>query len=185
MAGWRPPGNRQPPTNLQLSPPSLVLPNVNAFDDAYAQHYAGVLRFVRGMLGARGDAADVAQETFLRLHAQRPDAAEVRFWLFRVARNLAINELRRVSIRERFAHLIAFASPRDPQALTLAEEERRLLGEALATLPADQGAAFLLREWEGLSYDEIASTANCSVAKVKSDLFRARQSLRAHFGGKP
>ncbi|HEX7809177.1 MAG TPA: RNA polymerase sigma factor [Thermoanaerobaculia bacterium] len=155
---------------------------MDAFDEAYAQHYPGVLRFVRGMLGARGDAADVAQETFLRLHAQRPDASEVRFWLFRVARNLAINELRRVSIRERLAHLIAFSPPRDPQALTIAEEERRRLGDALAKLPADQRAALLLREWEGLSYDEIASTAGCSVAKVKSDLFRARQTLRAAFG---
>ncbi|HEX7831780.1 MAG TPA: RNA polymerase sigma factor [Thermoanaerobaculia bacterium] len=158
---------------------------MDAFDEAYAQHYPGVLRFVRGMLGARGDAADVAQETFLRLHAQRPDASEVRFWLFRVARNLAINELRRVSIRERLAHLIAFSPPRDPQALTIAEEERRRLGDALAKLPADQRAALLLREWEGLSYDEIASTAGCSVAKVKSDLFRARQTLRAAFGRNP
>lgn len=157
---------------------------MDAFDDAYAQHYPGVLRFVRGMLGTRGDANDIAQETFLRLHTHAPAASELRFWLFRVARNLVLNELRRFSLRERLAHRIALPAPRDPQQLTIAEEERRRLGIALAKLPPDQRAALLLREWEGLSYDEIAAANECSVAKVKSDLFRARQTLRAFFGRK-
>jgi len=154
------------------------------FTLAYAHHYPQVERFLRGMLAGRGDAPDLAQEVFLRLHARGPAAAgeaQVRFWLFRVARNLALNELRRWTLRDAMRPLLALLAAPQPtphDALVRDEDRRRLLAH-LAKLSADQRAALLLREWEEMSYDEIAATLEVSVAKVKSDLFRARQALRA------
>lgn len=153
------------------------------FAGAYDAFHPHVLRFLRGMLGGRGDAADLAQEVFLRLHASgeaAPEGERVRFWLFRVARNLAMNELRRVSVRERLKSFIRpFTGAEDPHARLEHDETRRALMAALARLRPAHRAALLLREWEEMSYEEIAATLDVSVAKVKSDIFRARQSLRA------
>lgn len=158
--------------------------NPDAFAHAYATFYPQIVRFLRGMLAGKGDAADVAQEVFLRLHTSgpaAPDADGVRFWLFRVARNLALNELRRVSIRERLRAFIGLHTTfeDDPHARLAEDEQRRRIAMELAALKPDHRAALLLREWEEMSYDEIAATLNVSAAKVKSDIFRARQSLRA------
>ncbi len=153
--------------------------NDDWFAATYAQFHPQVVRFLRGMLGGRGDAADLAQEVFLRLHA-RGATENTRFWLFRVAHNLALNELRRVGIRERLRHfLLPTNADDDPHALLVRDEERRRLLEELARLRSDHRAALLLCEWEEMSYDEIAATLKVSVAKVKSDIFRARQALRA------
>ena len=156
--------------------------NDDSFADAYAAFHPQIVRFLRGMLAGRGDASDLAQEVFLRLHTTGnvPDGERVRFWLFRVARNLAMNELRRVSIRERLrAFIRPFATHDDPHERIVADERRRLVAKHLAQLRPDHRAALLLCEWEEMSYEDIAVTLDVSVAKVKSDIFRARQSLRA------
>src|SRR5689334_14228380 len=161
----------------------------DSFADAYATFHPQVVRFLRGMLAGRGDAGDLAQEVFLRLHATGdagPEGERVRFWLFRVARNLAINELRRISIRDRLrAFIRPFGSHDDPHERVVADERRRLVAKHLAKLRPDHRAALLLCEWEGMSYEDIALTLDVSVAKVKSDIFRARQSLRAALGSRP
>ncbi|HYO77252.1 MAG TPA: RNA polymerase sigma factor [Thermoanaerobaculia bacterium] len=154
------------------------------FTAVYAAHHAQIVRFLRGMLGGRGDAADLAQDVFAKLHTSAPpgrDAAQIRFWLFRVARNLAINELKRWSVRDALQPLLSslLRSPPAPDELALRDEQRRLLMKHIAALSDDQRAALLLREWEEMTYDETAATLQVSVAKVKSDLFRARQALRA------
>lgn len=161
----------------------------DSFADAYAAFHPQIVRFLRGMLAGRGDAGDLAQEVFLRLHASgsaAPEGERVRFWLFRVARNLAINELRRVSIRERLrVFLRPFATHEDPHERVVADERRRLVAKHLAQLRPDHRAALLLCEWEEMSYEDIAVTLDVSVAKVKSDIFRARQALRAALGSQP
>jgi RNA polymerase sigma-70 factor (ECF subfamily) len=158
----------------------------DAFADAYAAFHPQVLRFLRGMLAGRGDAADLAQEVFLRLHASgdaAPEGPRVRFWLFRVARNLAMNELRRFSIRERLrAFVQPFVTSEDPHDRAVQSERRALIAKHLANLRPDHRAALLLCEWEEMSYDDIAATLDVSVAKVKSDIFRARQALRVALG---
>jgi RNA polymerase sigma-70 factor (ECF subfamily) len=160
--------------------------NDEAFSGAYAAFHPQIVRFLRGMLAGRGDASDLAQEVFLRLHASgsnAPDGERVRFWLFRVARNLALNELRRNSIRERFrAFLRPLVVHDDPQGRVERDEQRRRIAKQLARLRPDHRAALLLCEWEEMSYEEIAATLDASVAKVKSDIFRARQALRAALG---
>ena len=156
--------------------------NDEAFAGAYAAFHPQIVRFLRGMLAGRGDASDLAQEVFLRLHTSgsAPEDERLRFWLFRVARNLALNELRRNSIRDRLrAFLRPLASHDDPHERVVQDERRRQIARQLAKLRPDHRAALLLCEWEEMSYEQIAATLDVSVAKVKSDIFRARQALRA------
>jgi RNA polymerase sigma-70 factor (ECF subfamily) len=108
--------------------------------------------------------------------------AEARFWLFRVARNLALNEISRRETRKRLLHRVRdlFRSHEpDPAEHLELEEQKRVLQRLLKSLPEHQRAAILLREQEEMSYLEIARVLNISESKVKVDIFRARSKLRA------
>src|ERR687893_564994 len=107
------------------------------------------------------------------------------FWRFRVARNLALNELNRRQTRHRLFDRVvnAFRAhvPGPEEEFEMAERRERVL-EMLALLPEHQRAALLLREQEEMSYREIAEVLGVSEAKVKVDVFRARTSLREKWG---
>jgi len=160
-----------------------------AFTAVFDEVHPALCRYLEGLLGRTGAAQEVAQEALLRLYrlggGRVPQGAE-RFWVYRVATNLALNELRRARVRTRLgAAIAAIAGRRDPgphDEVERAERDRHL-GEALGRLPADQRAALLLREREELSYAEIAAVLGVSLAKVKSDIFRARAALRADLAG--
>jgi RNA polymerase sigma-70 factor (ECF subfamily) len=156
------------------------------FTRIFEEHYAGVCRFLEGMIGGRrGIAQELAQECFLRFYRTSSEsipATEARFWLYRVARNLALNEIKRGDGRRLiFAKIAEIFRPRD-----MSPEDNCERGEAagsvrcaLASLPEHQRAILLLREGEELSYAEIAKTLGITGSKVKVDIFRARQALRA------
>jgi RNA polymerase sigma-70 factor (ECF subfamily) len=136
-------------------------------------------------LGGRAPLAqDLAQESFLQLHRTAwgtMPVDEARFWLYRVARNMAINEFRKSHTRYRlFDRVIEAMSPRprNPEQEYETQERKTLVLEMLQTLPEDQRTALLLREQEQLSYREIGQVLNISESKVKVDIFRARASLR-------
>jgi RNA polymerase sigma-70 factor (ECF subfamily) len=163
---------------------------VSAWDEAefaavFDAVYPGLSRYLECLLGRGGAAQEVAQEAFVRLYRLGPDLAargEERFWLYRVATNLARNELRRARVRARLAAAVgALFAPRaaDPHAEAERAGERERLVAALGELPDGQRAAFLLREREGLAYDEIAGVLGVSLAKVKVDIHRARRALRS------
>ena len=112
-------------------------------------------------------------------------AGEARFWLYRVARNMAINEFRKSHTRYRlFDRVVEVMSPRarNPEQEYETQERKTLVLEMLKTLPEDQRTALLLREQEQLSYREIGQVLNVSESKVKVDIFRARASLRERWG---
>ena len=119
-----------------------------------------------------------------RTGTERIVRGEVRFWLFRVARNFALNELNRRGTRQRLFGKVVDALRTEPPspAERLEEAERRemILGW-LKHLPEHQRAALLLREQEEMSYSEIARVLNVSEGKVKVDIFRARTTLRARW----
>lgn len=147
--------------------------------------YPGLARYLECLLGRGGAAQEVAQEAFVRLYRLGPGrvaAGEERFWLYRVATNLARNELRRARMRERLASALAGLfgrRPSDPHADAEHADAAGKLIAALGRLPEHQRAAILLREQEGLSYAEIAAALGVSLAKVKVDIYRARTALRA------
>ena len=156
------------------------------FESFFHETYPSLCRFLECMLaGAVGlSAQDVAQESFLRLYREGlskfPDG-EARFWLFRVARNVALNELGKGQTRHRLFGKVVEAfrqKGRDPEGEFEMTERREIVLGMLKQLPEHQRAALLLREQEEMSYREIAAVLGVSEAKVKVDVFRARTTLR-------
>ena len=136
-------------------------------------HRAGVLRYLSRIVG-QGEARDLTQEVFLRVaRGPVPDASQEaqRAWVFRIARNLALNHLRN-GHRQPVTVEISDASRPATQELAAA------LHQALGNLAALDRDVFLLREMAGLTYEEIALAREISPDAVRSRLHRARQQLR-------
>jgi len=165
--------------------------NVLAFDEIVRRYqrrvYATALRIVR-----RHDLADdVTQEAFLRAHRalasfdrERPFGP----WICRIAANLAINHVRSPQSREEALDKVGLAeSPAaaadGPLSAVLEQEARTVPEDAVARLPAEQRAVFVLRTFDDLSYNEIAEALDLSVGTVMSRLSRAREKLRVSLAG--
>lgn len=155
------------------------------FTMLFQDFYPSLCRFLECLLGGRAALAqDLAQESFLQLHRTAWNTlppAEARFWLYRVARNFALNEFRKGQTRYRlFDRMVEVMRPRtpNPEEEYETKERRQLLLDMWQSLPEDQRSALLLREQEQLSYREIGQVLNVSESKVKVDIFRARTSLR-------
>lgn len=159
-----------------------------AFALIYGQNSARIHRFLRDLLGDAALAADATQETFVRAFRQReafePGRA-IAPWLFGIARNVAL-EMRRA--RHRARRVIAVDNdegdapearmPGSPESELLGREALRIVEAAVQQLSDDRRAMLLLRLDHGLSYDEIAELMGFSLAKVKVEIFRARETLR-------
>lgn len=139
----------------------------------FAAHRDGVFRYLCRIVGQR-DATDLTQEVFLRVSrtaVPETTADGERAWVFRIARNLALN-YRRDSGRRPETVELADASRPPPQEASVA------MKQALDRLPPLDRDVFLLREVAGLSYEEIGVSCEITVAAVRSRLHRARQALR-------
>ncbi|HEV2802663.1 MAG TPA: sigma-70 family RNA polymerase sigma factor [Pyrinomonadaceae bacterium] len=157
----------------------------------FHEFYPSLCRFLECLLGGRGAsgvAQEIAQDSFLQLHhkgLRNLPAGEARFWLYRVARNFALNELNKRSTRrrlfERVTDVFRVHVPTPEEEFETAER-KNLVVDMLKNLPEQQRAALLLREQEELSYAEIARVLGVSESKVKVDVFRARNSLRERWG---
>jgi len=150
----------------------------------FRQLYPQLCRFLTVLLADAAMAKDVAQEAFVRLYGAgprrlSPDAT--RLWLFRVARNLALNELKQRRVRGRILSSVAgwFPSQVDSPgaAMEVAEASTQTTG-LLRALPEHQRSVLVLRELEAMSYAEIARVLGVTQAKVRVDLHRARSALR-------
>jgi RNA polymerase sigma factor (sigma-70 family) len=155
------------------------------FTTLFQDFYPNLCRFLECLLGGRAALAqDLAQESFLQLHRTawtKLPPGEARFWLYRVARNFAINEFRKGQTRYRlFDQVVQVMRPRgrNPEEEYEAQERQVIVLKILQSLPEDQRTALLLREQEQLSYREIGHVLNISESKVKVDIFRARTTLR-------
>ena len=143
----------------------------------YADHQAGVFRYLRRIVGGLDVARDLTQEVFLRVsRAGVPVTSETgrRAWVFRIARNLALNHLRDTGRRQ--TGEAADASVPGTQELSMA------LSHAIDALPTLDRDIFLLRETAGLSYEEIAETCDLHIGAVRTRLHGARQKLRSMLG---
>lgn len=159
-----------------------------------ANHQRMVVQLAMNLLGDRDEAMDLSQEVFLRvfrtIHRFRGQSS-LRTWIYRIAVNQARNRHRFWRRRHRAdqvsldAHMAAHGEflsggeARPDQVLARKELAARLQG-ALDSLPFDQRTAIVLREVDGLSYEEIAFSLGVAVGTVKSRLTRARQALRAN-----
>jgi RNA polymerase sigma-70 factor (ECF subfamily) len=160
-------------------------------------HQRMVYALALNLLGDRDEALDLSQEVFLRvfrtLSGFRGQSA-LRTWIYRIAVNQAKNRIRWWHRRHRGdqvsldQHLVTFGdleSKQDilPDRLLASKETAARIWQALARLPFDQRTALILREVDGLRYEEIAYTLDVAVGTVKSRLTRARQALRADLLG--
>lgn len=160
--------------------------------DLVAEHQRMVVQLAVNLLGDRDEALDLSQEVFLRvfrtIHRFRGQSS-LRTWIYRIAVNQARNRHRFWRRRHRAdqvsldAHVAAhgeFLSGREagPDRVLAQKELAARLQRALDGLPFDQRTAIVLREIDGLSYDEIAYSLGVAVGTVKSRLTRARQALR-------
>ncbi len=160
--------------------------DARAFDRLFRRWSGPLLRYLERMVRDAASAEDLVQEAFLRVHRARerytPDA---RFstWLYRIATNLALNELRRPR------HKVVHSSMGDEEARPLVSggpavdevvDAQRMGGrveEELARLPEKQRAALCLAALEGLSYAEVARALDVTQQAVKSLVHRARSTL--------
>lgn len=145
----------------------------------FALHRQSLLRYLSRIVGRAEAAQDLSQEVFLRVArtgVPATDPAGSRAWLFRIARNLALNHLRTLRRRPEPSPLLDQAEPA-VQELGLA------LSQALASLSDVDRDVFLLREAAGLSYPEIGAACDLSVEAVRARLYRTRGELRALLGG--
>ena len=153
----------------------------DAFRVIHDRYRARLFAYTRNMLrSSRQDAEEALQDVFIRAHAAlRTDAREVslRAWLYRIAHNRCIDEIRRPQPPSPESLALLQAPSEDPIAVTLRRESLRSLVADIGRLPEQQRAALLMRELGGMSYDEIATALTITVASVKSTLTRARMSL--------
>jgi len=148
-------------------------------DRFYADHRDGVFRYLRRIVGGGDAATDLTQEVFLRVvRSGVPETSETgrRAWVYKIARNLALNHVRNDRRRPIPVELGEVTTP-GTQELAMA------IGNAVADLNPLDRDIFLLRETAGLRYDEIATACDITIEMVRSRLHEARQSLRAALSG--
>lgn len=160
----------------------LAAGDVAAFEEAIRRYWSGIARFAVRTLGDRETANDVAQETFIRLWQTRGDLRHtlLRAYLFRVARNLALDELRKRSVRSRFADEQRTVG--DAAATADSELVDRELHDdierAIGALTARRREAFTLAYLHQLSYKEVAEIMGTSTATVRNQISAALGDLR-------
>ncbi|MDX6702776.1 MAG: hypothetical protein QOF26_3002, partial [Baekduia sp.] len=146
--------------------------------DRYRQRLFGYARQMLG--GSRSDAEDVLQDVFLRAyHALRADdrPVTVRAWLYRVAHNRCIDQLRRPAPAAADIFDLNRGLNAEPESEAERREDLRRLVADVQRLPEQQRSALLMREMEGLSYADLAVALGVTVPAVKSLLVRARVGL--------
>jgi RNA polymerase sigma-70 factor (ECF subfamily) len=162
-----------------------------AFNVLVLKYQHKVLKLVNRYVRDQAEAEDIAQEAFIKAYRALPsfrgDSAFYT-WLYRIAINTAKNSL--VSGRRRLVDYdLDMQDPEDyrgqvllkdsdtPEAMLLTDEIRQTVQEAMEQLPEDLREAIMLRELEGLSYEEIAAAMDCPVGTVRSRIFRAREAI--------
>jgi len=160
-----------------------------AFSSLVRSHRQGVVNLVFRLYGDQNLAEDAAQETFIRAWQQLSryrardrarDRAKSTFrnWLFRIATNVAVDELRRRRETVDVNSLTDIASDDKPEASAEAKERSERVQSAILALPPASRTVLILREYEGLSYKEIAEVLDIPHGTVMSRLNYARQRLK-------
>lgn len=164
-----------------------------AFETLLDKYQNPIINFIYRFIGDKIEAEDLAQEVFLRVYrCAKTYLPKAKFstWIYKISKNLALNELRRKksakassldetisSEKGELPRQVADDKPSAPMDL----ERQDLVGavkKAIDSLPTNQKTAVILRRYEDLSYEEIAKIMGCSVSAVKSLLNRAKAALK-------
>ena len=172
--------------------------DIHSFETLVRRHEKPVYNYILRILKDRTLAEDVLQETFIRVvrHAARyrPDA-KFTTWLYRIARNLCIDKIRRKKIRNYISMSVPIrnyqgsetsledclkSSDPPPEEVIQARELERAVEDALAQLPTPQREVFLFRHQVGLSFKEISAVMECPEATAKSRMRYALMRIREY-----
>ncbi len=171
--------------------------NETALEALYQRHYRPIFLYIARMMGNKRDLAeDLAQETFIRIYVNRASwkpQAKFTAWLYRIARNLCIDEKRRYWNRNVHAEssMVSNDESRDIPFLDRIEDENgdarhaleskmheNLIKQAINQLSEEQREVIVLNKYQGLSYGEIAEILGVSAESVKQRAYRAHLKLR-------
>lgn len=189
-------------TSDQLLVQNVQRGDRRAFDVLVLRYQQRIVKLIMRYVHDPAEAQDVAQEAFIKAYRALPSfRGESAFytWLYRIAINTAKNHL--VSLQRRPVdysldlqdpeNYEANARLRDedsPEGIAMQEELRQAVERTISTLPEELRTAIMLREIDGLSYEEIATAMECPVGTVRSRIFRAREAIDASIAalaGKP
>jgi RNA polymerase sigma factor (sigma-70 family) len=155
----------------------------------FQRHGPAILHFAARMLGNQHEAEEICQDVFLKMIAradQYDGRAPLVSWLLSIAANACRDQLRR---RKRVS-VVAISAAQElpsgtPSAMSvlLAEEQRRVVQQALAELSEEQREALILARYHGLPYAEVARALGISEGAVKTRIFRAVEALKARLLG--
>ena len=167
-----------------------------AFDLLVLKYQHKIVNLIMRYVRDPDQALDIAQEAFLKAYRALPrfrgDAAFYT-WMYRIAVNTAKNYLAAQRRRpmdveldmqdpEQFDLHAKLKETDTPEALALSHELQLTVERAIAALPDDLRTAIVLRELDGMSYEEIAETMECPVGTVRSRIFRARDAISKKIG---
>jgi len=163
-----------------------------AFDALVLKYQHKLVKLVMRYVRNPAEAEDIAQEAFIKAYRALPqfrgDSAFYT-WLYRIAINTAKNavvsrdrspveyDLDRNNNEESYDMQGRMKDSETPEGLVLTDEIRSTVNAAIDALPEDLRTAIVLRELEGLSYEEIAAAMDCPVGMVRSRIFRAREAI--------
>lgn len=149
-------------------------------EELYRRYHPGVFRYCMALMSDHDAADDAAQDTFVAanqsIHNLRSDRS-FRSWLFRIARNVCLMNSRSNSRHLRLDEPDNVEDDGTPLDLVLSNEFNAALSQALALLRPVYREAFVLREYDALTYNEIAEATGASPATVKFRIHKARQTL--------
>ena len=163
-----------------------------AFDLLVAKYQRKLFRLLSRLIRDPAEIEDVAQEAFIKAYRALPNfRGESAFytWLYRIAINTAKNYLvaqgRRAPTQtetdiedaENFDDGDSLRTEDTPDRMLLSKQVAEAVNRAIERLPEELRTAIVLRELEGLSYDEIAASMNCPIGTVRSRIFRAREAV--------
>lgn len=153
-----------------------------AFKEIFDRYSRPVISFIYNLVGGRELAEELMQETFVRAYRainHLRDDAQLSTWLFGIARNVARETIR---ARKPEVDTTVLETQGDhkplPEAELLDKELNALVERALATLDEDKRLVFTLKIFHQCSYEEIAEITGFTIAKLKTDLHRARNEMR-------
>lgn len=163
-----------------------------AFELIMLRYKDAIFNFTYHFLADYHRAEDISQETFLRVlknSGKYKSRDRFKTWLYRIAANLCKNELRNtkrhktLSLEDSALEIENLSSYiySSPDKSYEKKEISRLVKRLIEALPEDQRMAIVMREYQDLSYEEIASVLKCSLGAVKSKIHRARQNIKEMF----
>lgn len=164
--------------------------NLSAFKELVELYQRPIINFIVRFIGDKNEAEDIAQEVFLRVFKAAKDCrpkSKFKTWLFKIAANLCLNEIRDNKNRPQFIDLLELdeagflAVAPDTYSPVKVLENKQLtdiIRKAITTLPEKQRIALLLQKYNGFSYEETSQIMGCSVSSVESLIQRARQNMK-------